>query len=69
MILLTLNDTLFVLILEQSSLLQGWVWFVLEFQETSDDAADVSDIVTVFFLVEEELILEQTVLLLENCDF
>ena len=56
-------------ILEKTSLLQGWVWLFLKFQETTDNATNIFDVVTVLFLVEEELIFEQSMFLLENGDF
>ena len=56
-------------ILEKTSLLKGWVWLFLKFQETTDNATNIFDVVTVLCLVEEELIFKQSMLLLENCDF
>ena len=68
LISLALDVALTMVVLQESCLLQSRVWLVLQLEEASNDAADISDVVTVLLLAEEELILEQAVLLLENGD-
>ena len=66
---LLLVSSLIVLINQESIYLQRWVGLVLQLEESTDDAPDVTDELTVLHLVELELVLEETVLLLENGDF
>ena len=57
-----------VLLHEQTCLLQSRVWLALHLEETSNDSANVTNIVTILLFIELELVLEQMVLLLENSD-
>ena len=57
-----------VLLLQESILLQGRVRLTLEFEEPTNYFSDIKGVICVLLLVKLELISEQMVLLLENCD-
>lgn len=65
---ISLISVLLMILLEQAGFLKGWVRLMLKFQEATDNLANVSDVVTVLLLVEFEFVLEEMMLLLEDCD-
>ena len=59
---------LFVLLLKQTCLLEGWICLLFQLEEPSDDLADVANVLPVLPFVELKLFLEQAMLLLEDSD-